>query len=116
MDLNTINNQANTKLDVASPDYSKNEPKDTKSLQNLSSEKDQINTTQIDKSVKELNKKLSDSGKQLSYSFHKETNTIVVKIKDNVTGEVLKEYPNEKNLDFISRLMEKTGLVFDQKQ
>lgn len=92
---------------------------DFKKVINLASSDEKIldvENSHIDMEIEKLNKKIEDSGRSLSYRMHESSNTIIVKIKNSATGEVIKEYPNEKNLDFITNLMEQSGLFFDKKQ
>ena len=49
------------------------------------------------------------------FSVHKPTNTIVVKIVDNITKEVIDEIPPEKILDLVAGLWKIAGLFVDRK-
>lgn len=119
MDLTTVNNGFNKVADSPSVDYGNTTPKaDSVNSTNYKNvdEENIVNENQVKSAIDDLNKTLKDSDRTVSYSMHKDSNTIVVKIKNKVTGEIIKEYPNEKNLDFISKLIKNTGLYFDQKK
>ncbi|MGB9679513.1 MAG: flagellar protein FlaG [Thermoanaerobacteraceae bacterium] len=49
------------------------------------------------------------------FSVHKPTNTIVVKIVDSITKEVIDEIPPEKILDLVAGLWKIAGLFVDRK-
>lgn len=118
MDLTTINNGFNKVTDSPSIDYSSSVSKEdnVNSVTKNQDDENMVNENQVKNAIDELNKTLKDSDKTVTYSMHKDSNTIVVKIKNRVTGEIIKEFPNEKNLDFISKIIKKTGLYFDQKK
>jgi flagellar protein FlaG len=53
--------------------------------------------------------------KTYEISVHEETNSIMVKIKNKATGELIREIPKEKLLDVAASLMELSGLIIDKK-
>jgi flagellar protein FlaG len=53
--------------------------------------------------------------KSLEISMHKETHSIMIKVKNKDTGELIREAPPEKILDALAKLMEITGLIVDKK-
>lgn len=70
----------------------------------------------FEKLVSDINAKLSGSNKELRYSVHKKTNSIIVKVIDKNTEEVLRELPKEKSLDFLADILEFTGILIDEKR
>lgn len=52
----------------------------------------------------------------LRYSVHDKTNTIVVKVINKDTNEVIKEIPPEKMLDMVANLMELSGIIVDERR
>jgi flagellar protein FlaG len=40
----------------------------------------------------------------------------MVKVKDRESGEVIRELPPEKSLDFLAKVWEMAGLLFDEKR
>jgi flagellar protein FlaG len=52
----------------------------------------------------------------LEFSVHKETHRISVKVLDKETGELIREIPPEKNLDFLATLWRKAGILIDEKR
>jgi flagellar protein FlaG len=53
--------------------------------------------------------------KRMEYDFQDETNTIVIRIIDTQTDEVIKQIPSQKLLDYAAGLMEYIGLNLDTK-
>ncbi|WP_059041706.1 flagellar protein FlaG [Paenibacillus rubinfantis] len=53
--------------------------------------------------------------KSFKISIHQETHTIMVKVFDKDTGDLIREIPQEKLLDVAANLMELNGLIIDKK-
>ena len=53
---------------------------------------------------------------EIRFSVHEKTKEIMVKIVDLETNKVIKEIPPEKILDLVSKLIEMTGILFDEKR
>lgn len=71
-----------------------------------------------DQAVKDLQKTIDaiqGPQKSIEISVHKETNAIMIKIKNKDTGELIREIPPEKVLDAVAKLMEQSGLIVDKK-
>lgn len=65
--------------------------------------------------VEELNHAFKAVDDRLQFSVHKETNRIVVRLVDNATDEILREFPSEKFLDLVARLQKLSGTQVDVK-
>jgi flagellar protein FlaG len=48
-------------------------------------------------------------------SVHEGTNQVVYKVKDRVSGEILKQIPEEKLLDVAVKIMELAGIIIDER-
>ncbi|MCL6601866.1 MAG: flagellar protein FlaG [Paenibacillus sp.] len=48
-------------------------------------------------------------------SMHKETHTIMVKVLNKETGELIREVPPEKTLDLVANMMEIAGIIIDER-
>jgi flagellar protein FlaG len=70
----------------------------------------------MEQAIAEANKILKPTNKSFSYSVHDETHEIMIQIKDNDTGEVLKEIPSEESLDRVAKMRELAGIVIDEKR
>jgi flagellar protein FlaG len=51
----------------------------------------------------------------LQFSVHKATGRVMVTVRDETTGEVIREIPPSEILNLAARLEQMVGLVFDQK-
>jgi flagellar protein FlaG len=51
----------------------------------------------------------------LSFKVHSDSGKIMVTVKDETTGDVIREIPPAEILDLATRLEEMIGLIFDQK-
>lgn len=68
---------------------------------------------QIKKAVADLNKKMIDTSCQ--FGIHEATNRVTIKIIDNSTKEVIKEYPAEETMKMIEKAWELAGIMVDEK-
>ena len=69
----------------------------------------------IMQAVKQANKVLEGTNRRIEYSIHEKTNTIMVKVIDTTTAEIIHEIPPEKILNLIAKLWELAGLIVDEK-
>lgn len=67
-------------------------------------------------SIEEANKRVHGSLTSLEFSIHEKTKEIMVKVKDQETGEVIRELPPEKVLDMIAGMLELAGLLIDERR
>lgn len=70
----------------------------------------------MDRAISDANSKLSDFNKSLKYSVHDATNTVMVKMVDSETDEVIREYPSETRLDAMARVRELAGVLVDVRK
>lgn len=56
------------------------------------------------------------SSTYLKFEVHEKLDTIMIKIIDDKTKEVLKEVPPKKILDMVANLMELAGVVIDERR
>ncbi|WP_435167105.1 flagellar protein FlaG [Paenibacillus glycanilyticus] len=75
-----------------------------------------VGEQQLVKNIEQAIKALQGKQTELEFNVHKQTHLVAVKVKDKETGEVLREIPPEKSLDFIAKLWEMAGLVVDEKR
>ena len=68
----------------------------------------------IHKAVKEANERTKKT--HCEFQYHEETNRISISVKDDETGEVIKEIPAEETLDMLSKMWELAGLFVDDKR
>lgn len=79
---------------------------------NSSNSQDQeINRKELDKSLSKLNRFLEDESVHAEYSVHEDFRTIMIKIIDDNTKEVILEIPPKKVLDMIASICKQFGLI-----
>ncbi|OWR27599.1 flagellar biosynthesis protein FlaG [Saccharibacillus sp. O23] len=53
--------------------------------------------------------------KTVQLSVHEKTHSIMIKVMNKETGDVIREIPSEKILDVVAKMMELTGIHMDKK-
>lgn len=74
-----------------------------------------IGQEDIMQAVRQANKALEGTNRRFEYSVHQQTNTIVIKVIDTETNEVIREIPPEKILNLIAKLWELAGIIVDER-
>ncbi|MBD7909858.1 flagellar protein FlaG [Clostridium cibarium] len=69
---------------------------------------------EVKDAVNKLNKFLQHDNTHAEYSVHKKFKTIMIKIIDDRTDEVVMEVPPEKILNMVAKMCELNGIVFDK--
>lgn len=90
----------------------------TKQSSLQSSEQNDINRISenlLKKSIEKSNEKLENINRKVERHIHEKTNTLIFKIVDTETDEVIKEFPPEKIQDMIAKMWEMVGLFVDEK-
>ena len=67
-----------------------------------------ISEQQLIRAIERAIKAMQGANTTLEFSVHEKTKTIMVKVLNRDTGEVIREIPPEKNLDFVAKLWEMT--------
>ncbi len=67
------------------------------------------------KSVDQANKALAPHNRFIERAVHDVTHTVMYKIKDTATNEVIAEYPPKKIQDMVAKMWELAGLFVDEK-
>ncbi len=74
----------------------------------------QVSDVTVKNAVEEINK--NSQSTEAVYGFHEGMHRYTIKIVDKDTKEVVKEYPSEKRLDLIQKVLENAGLIVDEKR
>ncbi|MDQ8734016.1 flagellar protein FlaG [Paenibacillus sp. LHD-38] len=74
-----------------------------------------ISDEQLIKAIDRAIKAMEGKSTNLEFSVHKQTNIISVKVLDSTSGEIIREIPPEKTLDFVAKLWEMAGILIDEK-
>lgn len=82
-----------------------------------SQEKEAIGEKLLEKAVEQTSEVVNSFDEALKFSVHKETNRFIVKLINQQTGEVLREYPPERFLDMIANFQKQiAGLFVDTER
>jgi len=101
-----------TNTEVVSPQVQQVE---TKSSTENETENKEYSKKDLDSAIKKINNFMKDENTHAEYSFHKDfINTLMIKIVDDDTKEVILEIPPKKILDMIASMCKQCGL-FDRK-
>lgn len=73
-----------------------------------------VNKDELIHAVNTANESLKMYNRELKYSVHKKTNTIMVKLVDTENDEVIREIPSEKLLDMVAKMWEMAGLFVNE--
>ena len=90
---------------------------DVSNSQNTSTtqENDKKEINEINNAVRKINTILEGHKTHAEVSVHNKLNTIMVKIVDDNTKEVIMELPPKKILDLVAKLCEMAGILVDKK-
>lgn len=69
---------------------------------------------ELDNALKKINNFMKDEHTRAEYSIHKDFGTLMIKIVDEDTNEVILEVPPKKILDMVASMCKQFGL-FDRK-
>mgnify|MGYP001487087119 CR=1 FL=1 len=75
-----------------------------------------ISEEQLIKAIERAIKSMEGSMTALEFSIHESTKQVMVKVINKETGEVIREIPPERNLDFLAKVWEKIGILIDEKR
>lgn len=78
---------------------------------NLNNDNKEYNKKDLDDALKKINNFLKDDKTHAEYSYHKEMKTMMVKVIDENTKEVILEIPPKKILDMVASMMKQVGLL-----
>ena len=103
----------NAGSDIASQVVTVQEKDSNNNRENSKDEQSEATNEQIKRAVEDLNKKMKHTS--CEFGIHESTNRLMIKIVDNDTKEVIKEFPPEETLDMIAKVWEVAGLMVDEK-
>lgn len=69
----------------------------------------------VEKSIEQANKVLQESNRKIERQVHDVTKTVIFKVIDIETNEIIKEFPPEKIQDMIAKMWEFAGLFVDER-
>lgn len=75
----------------------------------------QVKDEQVVKAIEKANKSFQPFDRKFERSVHERTNTVMIKVIDASTDEVIREIPPEKLLDMVANMLEVAGILVDTK-
>ena len=66
--------------------------------------------------IEKANKSLAVALRRLDFSVHEKTNSIMVKVVNTETDEIVREFPSEKILDMVAKMWEMAGIIVDERR
>lgn len=75
-----------------------------------------VSDEQLVKAIDRAIKAMQGKATNLEFTVHEKTKMIAVKVLDSESGEVIREIPPEKTLDFVAKLWEMAGILIDEKR
>ncbi len=78
--------------------------------------KEEVNEKNVSDAIAKVNKAIAGNDRKFEYSMHEKTKTIMVKVVDTRTNQVIQEMPPEKILNLVANLMQLAGLIVDERR
>ncbi|MDF2814430.1 MAG: flagellar protein FlaG [Paenibacillus sp.] len=75
-----------------------------------------VSEEQLVMAINKAIKAAQGTATELSFSVHKTTKQIMVKVLERETGKVIREIPSEKMQDFVAKLWELAGIMVDERR
>lgn len=83
--------------------------------QEIPSAREEIPREKVERATEKLNRLMGIIDKRLEFSVHEKSHRVMVKIIDQVTGEVLDEIPPKRVLDMMNSFSQMVGLMVDKR-
>ncbi|MBH5320624.1 flagellar protein FlaG [Paenibacillus sp. GSMTC-2017] len=110
---NAVNNAVNNAAE--SSVYTVNNLNDLRSAE-LRGDQFTVSEEQLVKAIDRAIKAMQGTQTSLEFTIHEQTKMIAVKVLNRESGEVIREIPPEKTLDFVAKLWEMAGILIDEKR
>lgn len=78
-------------------------------------EKDKLSQEEFKEVLRVAQNVIFGSDTHYEFKLHDKTNTMVCKLVNNETNEIVKEIPSEKILDMVAGIWELVGIIVDEK-
>lgn len=83
--------------------------------QEIPSAREEIPREQVEKATEKLNRLMGIIDKRLEFSVHEKSDSIIVKIIDQLSGDVMDEIPPKRALEILDSFSQMAGLFFDKR-
>lgn len=100
-----------TNTESAVPQVQKIQQSETQSSEDNNAKNKEYSKIDLDNAIKKINNFLKDEHTHAEYSYHKEMKTMMIKIVDENTKQVILEVPPQKILDMVASMCKQVGLL-----
>lgn len=102
---------AQTSTEVAVPQVQQVQKAETQIAEDNNTEKKEYSKKDIDDALNKINNFLKDDKTHAEYTYNEEMKTMMVKVIDENTKEVVLEIPPKKILDMVASMLRQVGLL-----
>ncbi len=81
----------------------------------IAAAREEVPREEVEKATDKLNRLMGIVDKRLEFTIHEKSKTVMVKVIDQETGNVIDEIPPKRLLDFLSSFREMVGLLVDKQ-
>ncbi len=103
-----LSDYTQTNTEAAVPQVQKIE---TKTSKDNNTEKQEYSKKDVDNALNKINNFLKDDKTHAEYTYNKEMKTMMIKVIDENTKEVVLEIPPKKILDMVASMLRQVGLL-----
>jgi flagellar protein FlaG len=75
----------------------------------------QVSKEELASVVSSLNKEIEPMGTNIKFGYNSDINQLVVEVKNNITGEVIRQLPTKEALELSKKVKELVGIIFDKR-
>lgn len=111
-------NTSNLQYDRGVQTIAQTETKAVKNTENNKANAEGDEKSKMNQRIKSAVENANDRAKKThcEFEYHEDTNRISICVKDDETGDVIKQIPAEETLDMLSKMWEMAGLFVDDKR
>lgn len=67
------------------------------------------------RSIEAANRAMFGTDRRLEYEIHEYTNTVMVRVLDSITDEIIRELPPQSRLDALAKVWQMVGIIVDDE-
>lgn len=116
VDLRSVNEASASNLVGQTPGNQPLSTERTLERKNVQEEAQRVDLARLEKDVETVNERLKQQPGYMRFEIHKGTQDIIVRLIDRETETVLREFPSEKYLDLVAKMLEVSGLQVDARR
>lgn len=106
-----ISEYAQNNTEVAVPQVQQVQKVETQTSEDNNAKKQEYSKKDVDNALNKLNNFLKDDKTHAEYTYNEEMKTMMVKVIDENTKEVVLEIPPKKILDMVASMLRQVGLL-----